>query len=86
MNPERMMQAITEAYMEANGIPIRPKTTEAERENALNGLVSVADEDGFKAGLRLLASSLCPYQTGALADAWLAGRMRGLAEAFARAR
>ena len=86
MNANRIMQAITESYCEANGIPIRAKTTEAERELALNGLVAVADSAGFAAGQRLLAPSLCPYPDGALADAWQAGRMRGLAEAFARAR
>lgn len=39
---ERRFQAITEAYCEAFGIPIRPKTTEAERAQALKALAEAA--------------------------------------------
>ena len=86
MNPERMLQAINEAYLEAGGQPVyRRATSEEEREAALLALEQSAYSQGHHAGLALLSPELNPL-SGILAEHWERGRMRGLAEAFRRAR
>ena len=86
VNPERMLQAINEAYLEAGGQPVyRRATSEEEREAALLALEQAAYAQGVRAGRALLSPELCPL-SGILAEHWERGRMKGLAEAFARVR